>query len=330
MLFQTTSAHEELRAKIRSFAEEEIKPLAFLMDQNNEFPEEAVKKLGKLGWMGIPYPKEYGGAGLDALSYAIAVEELARVDGGTGVILSAHVSLGSWPIFAYGTEEQKKKYLVPLAKGEKIGAFGLTETNAGSDAGGTETTALDKGDYYLLNGGKIFITNAPKADTYVVFAVTTPDIGTRGISAFIVEKGWKGFEFGDHYDKMGIRCLPGKLPCKAGFHTSGTDIRPDKSYLRSGSVSALQAWYPASKNCSPPFSRPAYATIPAAPLPPAVKPPRVHLTALPRLRPHRSDGFYFYRSGSVPVHTAIPPEIPQGSAQTTGSAAHNLCPHGVP
>ena len=189
----------------RIFAEEEIKPLAFLMDQNNEFPEEAVKKLGKLGWMGIPYPKEYGGAGLDALSYAIAVEELARVDGGTGVILSAHVSLGSWPIFAYGTEEQKKKYLVPLAKGEKIGAFGLTETNAGSDAGGTETTALDKGDYYLLNGGKIFITNAPKADTYVVFAVTTPDIGTRGISAFIVEKGWKGFEFGDHYDKMGIR-----------------------------------------------------------------------------------------------------------------------------
>ena len=162
MLFQTTAAHEELRAKIRSFAEEEIKPLAFLMDQNNEFPEEAVKKLGKLGWMGIPYPKEYGGAGLDALSYAIAVEELARVDGGAGVILSAHVSLGSWPIFAYGTEEQKKKYLVPLAKGEKIGAFGLTEPNAGSDAGGTETTALDKGDYYLLNGGKIFITNAPK------------------------------------------------------------------------------------------------------------------------------------------------------------------------
>ena len=135
MLFQTTAAHEELRAKIRSFAEEEIKPLAFMMDQNNEFPEEAVKKLGKLGWMGIPYPKEYGGAGLDALSYAIAVEELARVDGGAGVILSAHVSLGSWPIFAYGTEEQKKKYLVPLAKGEKIGAFGLTEPNAGSDAG---------------------------------------------------------------------------------------------------------------------------------------------------------------------------------------------------
>ena len=205
MLFQTTPAHEELRAKIRAFAEEEIKPLAFLLDQNNEFPDEPVKKMAQLGWLGLPFPKEYGGAGLDILSYAIAVEELARVDGGAGVILSAHVSLGAWPIFAYGTEEQKQKYLVPLARGEKLGAFGLTEPNAGSDAGGTETTALDKGDHYLLNGGKIFITNAPKADTYVVFAVTTPDIGTRCISAFIVEKGWKGFEFGDHYDKMGIR-----------------------------------------------------------------------------------------------------------------------------
>ena len=205
MLYQTTKAHESLRAKVRKFAEEEVKPIAFMLDQENEFPMEAVKKLAEMGLMGIPYPKEYGGAGLDVLSYAIAVEELARVDGGTGVILSAHVSLGSWPIFAFGTEEQKQKYLVPLAKGEKIGAFGLTEPNAGSDAGGTETTAVDKGDHYLLNGGKIFITNAPKADTYVVFAVTTPDIGTRGISAFIVEKGWEGFEFGDHYDKMGIR-----------------------------------------------------------------------------------------------------------------------------
>ena len=205
MLFQTTQDHEALRAKLRAFAEREIKPVAFTLDQGNQFPDEAVKKLGEMGLMGIPYPAEYGGAGLDVLSYAIAVEELARVDAGAGVILSAHVSLGSWPIFAYGTQEQKRKYLVPLARGEKIGAFGLTEPNAGSDAGGTETTAVDRGDHYVLNGGKIFITNAPKADTYVVFAVTTPDIGTRGISAFIVEKGWKGFEFGDHYDKMGIR-----------------------------------------------------------------------------------------------------------------------------
>lgn len=205
MLFRTTDKHEEFRAKIREFAEAEIKPIAFMLDQNNEFPDEAVKKLAKMGVMGLPFPKEWGGAGEDILTYAIAVEELARVDGGAGVILSAHVSLGTYPIFAFGTDEQKKKYLVPLAKGEKIGAFGLTEPNAGSDAGGTETTAVLQGDHYVLNGGKIFITNAPKADIYVVFAVTTPGIGTRGISAFIVEKGWEGFEFGDHYDKMGIR-----------------------------------------------------------------------------------------------------------------------------
>ena len=205
MLFMTTEAHEALRKKIRAFAEEKIKPIAFRLDQNNEFPDEIVKEIGANGWMGLPYPKEYGGAGLDVLSYAIAVEELSRVDGGVGVILSAHVSLGSYPIAAFGNEKQKEKYLRPLASGKKIGAFGLTEENAGSDAGGTETTAVDKGDHYLLNGGKIFITNAPKADIYVVFAVTTPDIGTKGISAFIVEKGWKGFEFGDHYDKLGIR-----------------------------------------------------------------------------------------------------------------------------
>lgn len=205
MNFQTTKQHEEFRAKVRAFAESEVKPVAFLLDKENRFPDEIVSKMGALGLMGVPYPTEYGGAGLDVLSYAIAVEELSRVDGGTGVILSAHVSLGSWPIFAYGTEEQKRKYLAPLARGEKIGAFGLTEPNAGSDAGGTETTAVLKGDHYILNGGKIFVTNAPKADTYVVFAVTTPDIGTRGISAFIVEKDFPGFDFGDHYDKMGIR-----------------------------------------------------------------------------------------------------------------------------
>lgn len=205
MSFKTSEQHEELRMRVREFAEAEVKPYTFLLDQNNEFPTEAIRKFGEMGLMGIPYPKEYGGAGLDALSYAIAVEELSRVDGGTGVILSAHVSLGSYPIYAYGTEVQKQKYLVPLAKGEKLGAFGLTEPNAGSDAGGTETTAVLEGEYYILNGGKIFITNADKADTYVVFAVTTPGIGTRGISAFIVEKGWDGFSFGTHYDKMGIR-----------------------------------------------------------------------------------------------------------------------------
>ena len=205
MFFKTTEQHEEFRAKIREFAEEEVRPHAFMWDKENVFPTEAVKKLGEMGVLGTPYPKEYGGLGRDVLSYAIAVEELSRVDGGTGVILSAHVSLGSYPIAAFGTEEQKQKYLIPLAKGEKIGAFGLTEPNAGSDAGGTETTAVLEGDHYILNGGKIFITNADKADTYIVFAVTTPDIGVRGISAFIVEKEWEGFTFGDHYDKMGIR-----------------------------------------------------------------------------------------------------------------------------
>jgi butyryl-CoA dehydrogenase len=205
MQFKTTKEQEALRAKVRAFAEETVKPQAFLLDKENEFPREAVKQMAKLGLMGLPYPKEYGGAGLDVLSYAIAVEELSRVDGGTGVILSAHTSLGTYPIAAFGNEEQKKKYLVPLCTGEHLGAFGLTEPNAGSDAGGTETTAMDKGDHYLLNGGKIFITNGGEADTYIVFAVTTPDIGTRGISAFIVEKGWKGFTFGTHYDKLGIR-----------------------------------------------------------------------------------------------------------------------------
>ncbi len=205
MFFKTTEKHETFRVKIREFAETEVKPQAFMLDQESKFPTEAIEKLGKMGVLGTPYLKKYGGLGLDILSYAIAVEELSRVDGGTGVILSAHISLGTYPIFAYGTEEQKQKYMIPLAKGEKIGAFGLTETNAGSDAGGTETTAELEGDYYILNGGKIFITNADKADTYVVFAVTTPGIGVKGISAFIVEKGWEGFTFGDHYDKMGIR-----------------------------------------------------------------------------------------------------------------------------
>ncbi|MBV7276169.1 acyl-CoA dehydrogenase family protein [Clostridium sp. PL3] len=205
MFFKTTAEHENLRMKIREFAEEEIKPIAFMLDQENKFPSEAVHKLAHMGMMGIPYGKEYGGAGLDVISYAIAVEELSRVDGGTGVILSAHTSLGAYPIAAYGTEEQKNKYLVPLSKGEKLGAFGLTEENAGSDAGGTETTAVLDGDYYILNGEKIFITNGGEADIYVIFAVTTPDIGTRGISAFIVEKGLEGFSFGKHYDKMGIR-----------------------------------------------------------------------------------------------------------------------------
>ncbi|MDD6363292.1 MAG: acyl-CoA dehydrogenase family protein, partial [Lachnospiraceae bacterium] len=172
MNYATTQKQEELRAKVRAFAEAEIKPYSFEWDKGNIFPSEVVSKMTDLGIMGLPYPKEYGGAGLDVTSYAIAVEELSRVDAGVGVILSAHTSLGTWPIAAYGTEEQKQKYLIPLAKGEKLGAFGLTEPNAGSDAGGTETTAVLQGDYYLLNGEKIFITNGGEADIYVIFALT--------------------------------------------------------------------------------------------------------------------------------------------------------------
>lgn len=205
MDFKLTAEQEALRQQIREFAENEIAPIAFQLDERQMFPEEIVRKMGENGWMGIPYGKDYGGAGMDALAYAIAVEEFSRVDGGVGVILSAHTSLGTWPIDAYGTEEQKQKYLIPLCRGEKIGAYGLTEENAGSDASGTETTAEDKGDYYLLNGKKEFITNAPEADIYVVFASTDRTKGTRGISAFIVEKGWEGFTFGTHYNKMGIR-----------------------------------------------------------------------------------------------------------------------------
>lgn len=205
MAYQLTKEHEALRKIVRDFAEKEVKPIAFRLDQNDEFPEDAVKKMGELGLLGIPFEKKYGGQGLDAISYAITVEELSRVDGGVGVICSAHTSLGSWPIWAYGTEGQKEKYLVPLAKGEKIGAFGLTEEHAGSDASGTETTAVLDGDYYILNGHKIFITNGQRADTYVIFAVTSPEKGNHGISAFIVEKGWEGFTFPNQYDKLGIR-----------------------------------------------------------------------------------------------------------------------------
>ena len=212
MMYQTTQAHEELRAKVRAFAEAEVKPIAFLLDQENRFPTEAVKKMGELGLMGIPYETKYGGAGLDALSYAIAVEELSRVDGGTGVILSAHTSLGTYPIYAFGTEEQKMKYLPDLCSGRKIGAFGLTEPGAGTDAQGQQTTAVldESGENYILNGSKCFITNGNVADVFVVIAVTGKVTDKRGrsmkeISAFIVESSDPGFSQGKHEKKMGIR-----------------------------------------------------------------------------------------------------------------------------
>ena len=196
---------EEFRKVVRDFAEEKVKPIAFHLDQTKEFPEDIVKEMGQMGLMGIPFPEKYGGAGLTNEHYAIAVEELSRVDGGVGVICSAHTSLGTWGINEFGTEEQKEKYLRPLCDGTQIGGFGLTEEDAGSDSAGTKTTAVDKGDYYLLNGKKIFITNAPAAQTYLVTAVTEPGKGNHGISMFIVDKDFEGFTFSEPYDKLGIR-----------------------------------------------------------------------------------------------------------------------------
>ena len=205
MDFVLSKEHEMLRKMYREFAETEVKPLAQEIDEEERFPMETVKKLGKLGMMGIYFPKQYGGAGADPLAYAMCVEELAKVCGTTAVVVSAHTSLCCAPIFENGTEEQKRKYLPDLLSGRKIGAFGLTEPNAGTDASGQQTTAVLEGDHYVLNGSKCFITNGNVADTFVVFAMTDTTKGNHGISAFIVEKDFPGFSTGKHEKKMGIR-----------------------------------------------------------------------------------------------------------------------------
>ena len=205
MNFGLTREQELVRQMVREFAVNEVKPIAAEIDETERFPMENVKKMAELGMMGIPFPKELGGAGGDVLSYIVAVEELSKVCGTTGVIVSAHTSLCASLIYENGTPAQKEKYLVPLAKGEKIGAFGLTEPGAGTDAAGQQTTAVLDGDNYILNGSKIFITNGGVADTFIVFAMTDKSQGTRGISAFIVEKGFPGFSIGKKEDKLGIR-----------------------------------------------------------------------------------------------------------------------------
>ena len=209
MDFTLSKEHEMARQLFKEFAEKEVKPLAQEVDETETFPRETVEKMAKLGFMGIPVPKEYGGQGCDILTYAMCVEELSKVCGTTGVIVSAHTSLCCDPILTYGTEEQKQKYLVPLAKGEKIGAFGLTEPGAGTDAQGQQTKAVLDGDEWVLNGSKCFITNGKEADVYIVFAITgvVEKRGrlTKEISAFIVEKGTPGFTFGTKEKKMGIR-----------------------------------------------------------------------------------------------------------------------------
>lgn len=209
MDFTLSKEHEMARSLFREFAEKEVKPLAIEVDETEEFPKETVAKMAKAGFMGIPIPKEYGGQGCDVLTYAICVEELAKVCGTTAVIVSAHTSLCCDPILTYGTEEQKQKYLPDLASGKKIGAFGLTEPGVGTDAQGQQTKAVLEGDEWVLNGSKIFITNGKEADVYVIFAITGM-IEKRGrmtkeISAFIVEKGTPGFTFGTKEKKMGIR-----------------------------------------------------------------------------------------------------------------------------
>ena len=209
MDFTLSKKHEMARQLFKEFAENEVKPLAQEVDETEHFPEETVAKMQKLGFMGIPVPKEYGGQGCDPLTYIMCVDELSKVCGTTGVIVSAHTSLCADPILTYGTEEQKQKYLVPLAKGEKLGAFGLTEPGAGTDAQGVQTKAVLDGDEWVLNGSKCFITNGSYADVYIVIAVTGV-VEKRGrkmkeISAFIVEKGTPGFTFGTKEKKMGIR-----------------------------------------------------------------------------------------------------------------------------
>ena len=209
MDFTLSKEHEMARQLFKDFAENEVKPLAQDVDEEERFPKETVEKMAKFGFMGIPVPKEYGGQGCDILTYAMCVEELSKVCGTTGVIVSAHTSLCVDPILTYGTEEQKQKYLPDLASGRKIGAFGLTEPGAGTDAQGQQTKAVLEGDEWVLNGSKCFITNGKEADVYIVIAVTGK-IEKRGkflkeISAFIVEKGTLGFTFGTKEKKMGIR-----------------------------------------------------------------------------------------------------------------------------
>lgn len=205
MDFSLSKTEELFLQMIREFAEKEVKPLAAEVDEEERFPLETIEKMAKTGLMGIPVPVKYGGAGGTNLMYGMAVEELSRVCGTTGVVLSAHTSLCCAPIMENGTEEQKMKYLPRLASGEWIGAFGLTEPNAGTDAAMQQTTAVLDGDQYVLNGNKIFITNAVYAHVYVIFAMTDKSLGNKGISAFIVEKGTPGFSIGKKEKKMGIR-----------------------------------------------------------------------------------------------------------------------------
>ena len=204
MDFQLSKEQEFVRKMVREFAETEVEPIAADVDKEHRFPQETVEKMARYGMMGIPFPTAMGGAGGDELSYAITVEELAKCCASTAVIVSAHTSLCCWPIYKYGTKEQKEKYLPDLLSGKKLGAFGLTEPGAGTDAAGQQTRAVLDGDEWVINGSKVFITNGGYADTFVVMAMTDKSLGNHGISSFILEKGDEGFTIGKTEDKMGI------------------------------------------------------------------------------------------------------------------------------
>jgi alkylation response protein AidB-like acyl-CoA dehydrogenase len=205
MQFELTEEQKMMQKMVRDFADKDVAPGSAARDEEEKFDRALYDALGELGVTGICFPEQYGGAGADTLSYILAIEEVSRVDSGLGIALSASVSLCGWPVYAYGSEEQKKKYLAPLAEGKTLGAFALTEPNAGTDAAAQQTVAAPQGDHYLLNGSKVFITNGGEAETYIVLAMTDKTRGTRGISAFILEKGMPGFTFGKKEHKMGIR-----------------------------------------------------------------------------------------------------------------------------
>lgn len=205
MHFELTEDQKMVTKMVREFAEKEVAPGAAERDEKEEFCRELYDAMGDIGLTGLCFPEEYGGADGDYLSYIMAVEELSRFDDSVGITLATSVSLCQWPILAYGTEEQKQQYLTPLVEGKTLGAFGLTEPNAGTDAASQQTVAVDQGEYYLLNGSKIFITNGGEAETYVIFAMTDKSKGVKGITAFILEKGMPGFTFGKKEHKLGIR-----------------------------------------------------------------------------------------------------------------------------
>ncbi|WP_422485514.1 acyl-CoA dehydrogenase [Gudongella sp. DL1XJH-153] len=205
MNFDLSPKQAMMQKLFREFAEKEVEPIAADIDEEERFPEETVRKMSEIGMMGIPFESKYGGSDGDNLSYILAVEELSKVCGTTGVILSAHTSLACNPIYTYGTEEQKQKYLIPLASGKRLGAFGLTEPNAGTDAAMQQTVAVEEGDFYRVNGTKIFITNGGYAHTYVVLAMTDKSKGNKGISAFIMDTDMEGFSIGKTEHKLGIK-----------------------------------------------------------------------------------------------------------------------------